>query len=254
MDFTDEIIFFAKEKGADIVGVADADLFNENIFPFGKTPDDRGPRAYVSDARSVIVMGIKMVDSMLDHLTGNTDVHSQTLRSYLHFYNYDLLDYIAIQTARYLEDRDFEAYPIQARVIEFDKIKTLSAIANGTYATFPFKVAAVAAGLGVIGKCSLLITPKYGSRVRLVSVITDASLRFGKPLDIGIENICGDCRECIEACPIGALTYDEINRSFSIDAPSCHGLMVKNGCGVCMAACSLGVRPRKRLIELFKKQ
>jgi epoxyqueuosine reductase QueG len=253
LDLTEGVINFAKEKGADLVGVADAELFKVNIWPFGRTPIDRGPNAFLPDAKSVIVVAIKMVDSLLNRLTGKTDVHSQTLRSYLHFYNYDLLDYIAVQTARYLEEKNFEAYPIQARVFEFDKIRTLSAIANGSYATFPFKVAAIAAGLGVAGKCSLLITPQYGPRVRLVSVITDANLRHGKPLNASIEKICGDCRDCIKACPIGALVYDENIKKFSIDMPSCHGLMIENGCGLCMAACPLGKKPRNRLKEIFRE-
>jgi epoxyqueuosine reductase QueG len=70
------------------------------------------------------------------------------------------------------------------------------------------KHAAQAAGLGTIGRHSLLITPEYGSMVWLGAVITEAELE-PDPLK---ENICNNCNLCVEACPINALETIEIKQ------------------------------------------
>ncbi|MBE6698634.1 MAG: epoxyqueuosine reductase [Ruminococcaceae bacterium] len=57
--------------------------------------------------------------------------------------------------------------------------------------------AAVHAGLGVIGKNGLLLTPKYGSYVFLGEVITD----FEIPCRAHEVNFCEDCGACKNACP-----------------------------------------------------
>ena len=62
----------------------------------------------------------------------------------------------------------------------------------------PHKTVATRAGLGWIGRCALLVTPEYGSAVRISSLITDAPLAPDAPMD---ESRCGDCTACVAACP-----------------------------------------------------
>lgn len=66
----------------------------------------------------------------------------------------------------------------------------------------PHKTVATRAGIGWIGKSCLLVTPQYGSAVRLSSIVTDAPLPFDKPIDA---SRCGDCTVCVDSCPAGAL-------------------------------------------------
>lgn len=63
----------------------------------------------------------------------------------------------------------------------------------------PHKTVATRAGLGWIGKCALLVTKKYGSAVRITSVLTDAPLPAATPVN---QSKCGDeCFLCKLFCP-----------------------------------------------------
>ena len=66
------------------------------------------------------------------------------------------------------------------------------------------KQLAVEAGLGWIGRQSLLVTPQYGSYVLLGELIlTEEADRYDTPFE---ESRCGTCRSCIDNCPTGAVT------------------------------------------------
>ena len=73
------------------------------------------------------------------------------------------------------------------------------------------------AGLGFIGRNTLLIAPPYGSRLVLGEVIWDVEIGFeDAPVCAG----CRDCRACRQACPTGALTDD-----FVLDAARCRAYL-----------------------------
>lgn len=73
------------------------------------------------------------------------------------------------------------------------------------------KDAAVLAGLGTIGRNNLLITPRYGPRVRLRGLRVEGSLRATGPKRF---NPCRDCvAPCLTACPVGAFRQGRYERS-----------------------------------------
>lgn len=75
------------------------------------------------------------------------------------------------------------------------------------------KQLAVDAGLGWIGRHSLLITPQFGSFVLLGElVLTKETDLYDSPIDGG----CGECRKCIDSCPAKALLPDRM-----VDASRC---------------------------------
>ncbi len=60
---------------------------------------------------------------------------------------------------------------------------------------------AIDAGLGEIGRNGLLITPKYGPRVRLAKVLTDMPLEPDRPIAFGVTEFCESCMLCADECP-----------------------------------------------------
>ncbi len=68
------------------------------------------------------------------------------------------------------------------------------------------------AGLGWIGKNTMLITRQYGSWVFLGEIFISVELPPDEPFR---ENYCGTCNRCIEACPTGAL------KPYFLDARLC---------------------------------
>jgi len=69
------------------------------------------------------------------------------------------------------------------------------------------KVEAIRAGLGKRGKSTVVLHPKYGSRLRFMAVKTDALMQpTGDLAQAEEENpLCSGCSICIDACPVKVL-------------------------------------------------
>jgi epoxyqueuosine reductase QueG len=151
------------------------------------------------------------------------------------------LNALATVAAESLRGRGYAAWPFAAAHGVIDRV-TLSA-------RFPHKTAATRAGLGWIGKCALLVTPEFGSAVRLTTVLTDAPLSLGTPVT---ESRCGACSLCVDACPGKAPKGPNwkvgLHRDEFFDAKACLAAMRETSartlgspqtvCGICVAACT----------------
>lgn len=86
------------------------------------------------------------------------------------------------------------------KVAEFIRALGYNALpaGNGVGLSIPM---AIDAGLGELGRNGLLITPKYGPRVRLAKVITDMPLIPDPPISFGVKEFCEGCMLCAIDCP-----------------------------------------------------
>jgi epoxyqueuosine reductase len=150
-----------------------------------------------------------------------------------------LLDGLAADVAVLLRELGFQAVAGRTTVDKLDP-QTLAT-------PLPHKTVATRAGLGWIGKSALLITRRYGSAVRYNTVLTDAPLPVGTPVET---SRCGKCTACVEACPVAAPSGRDWRvgqgREVFFDAFACcrnaRETAAKIGirhtiCGICIAVC-----------------
>ncbi len=233
--FTHQIKSTVLDWGADLVGVADV----EPLKALDVNPPD-----LLSGFTRVISIAIQLPLSAFETITDKpTPIYGTVYQTANR-----ILDELAFKTAVALQDDGFRSLPIPASQV-LDRNAWQGAISH--------KAVARMAGLGWQGKNLLLITPGYGPRVRLVSILTEAPLEIDGP----IENRCGNCTLCRDACPAKAIKGVKTdshykNRHEALFFTRCVELLTENFawlpgvdapiCGICIKACPFGSNPKKR--------
>lgn len=153
-------------------------------------------------------------------------------RHYLHHYKMlnQLLDQAALRISIAVSEEGYNAMPIPASQIVDWQAQT---------AHLSHKMIALRAGTGWIGRNNLLVHPKFGSRIRITSVLTDMPLETDKPLESG----CGECRRCISACPVSAIreSSKDWDRAACLEKLKFFAKEYNIGqyiCGLCVKACA----------------
>ena len=77
----------------------------------------------------------------------------------------------------------------------------LAGLRGDPSAFFSHRHAAYLAGMGTFGYNNMLLTERYGPRIRLASIVTSAELPSGSPMD---RQLCTGCRRCVRECPANA--------------------------------------------------
>lgn len=178
------------------------------------------------------------------------DIQEAPTESYVQLYNSvnAQLNELAAAAVEFLVAKGFRAVaqPATRPITESDTLTT----------PLPHKTVATRAGLGWIGKNALLVTERFGTAVRLVSVLTDAPLAVGAPVDV---SRCGDCTACVRICPGKAPTGVNweagMERARLFDAHACqqasrtlpsNAHLTRRICGRCIPACPHTRRYLKR--------
>jgi epoxyqueuosine reductase QueG len=161
-----------------------------------------------------------------------------------------LLNHLAEFGAEILRYRGFNAIPLLVN-------DSMSVDMQTQCSTFPHKTVATMAGLGWIGKSALLVTEEFGPALRINTILTEAVLDCSSPIEV---SRCGECVECMNACPGQAVSGNlwDISKSredivkgrdYIYNIRKCMGYMMKINeelgiddleavvCGVCIAAC-----------------
>jgi epoxyqueuosine reductase QueG len=179
--------------GADVCGIANIDRFSE--APAGFNPRDIFPYC-----KSVIVFGIALPK-------GLTMVESKLIYGYFNYGTCPEVDWVAFRAAKEIE-RLYNGYAVPLPSdgpYEYwyaEKLEGRGLIS--------MKHAAVLAGLGTLGKSTLLLNEKYGNLLTLGVVLTELDLA-SDPL---ADSICiEDCNLCIKTCPSQALDGQHANQT-----------------------------------------
>ncbi len=149
-----------------------------------------------------------------------------------------LLQRLADEGAAFLESRGHHAVALRATLARLDPANLATPL--------PHKTVATRAGMGWIGKCELLVNATYGTAIRYITVLTDAPLPLGTPVE---SCHCGPCTACVDVCPAEAASgrawEPGLKREDFFDAVACYEEAVRQGakaggriiCGICIAAC-----------------
>lgn len=150
------------------------------------------------------------------------------------------LNGIVMLGEQFLKDAGYDAYAQTTDRVVVNK-QNISKL--------PHKTVATCAGLGWIGKNNLLVTRKFGSAVRLSSLLTNAPLRCAEPVR---KSYCGECTLCVRQCPAqalhGTLWEPGMLREKIVDVEACYKkqreiMYASTGidtdlCGKCFAVCA----------------
>lgn len=207
----------ARREGATLFGVADLEPLKESF-------NDLDPGA-VDGLNRAVCVAYHLSDPVLEDIE-NRPTHLY----YFHYRRVNLLlDDLTLKLNARIQDEGYDALPIPAsQVIDWDN----------QLAHVSHKHVAVEAGMGWIGRNNLLVTPEYGSRVRLGTVLTDMPL----PVDEPLQEDCGECRACVNVCPAGAIAsapedFDHVGCYEKIREMIKEVNIGQNVCGVCVKAC-----------------
>jgi NAD-dependent dihydropyrimidine dehydrogenase PreA subunit len=181
----------AIDEGAVKVGIASP----ENLAG----PPEADTEYVLPDARTVVsFLVVEPEDAVLKYLSKEDP---QPYRK--HFYdNLQTLGRVGLAVAERLKQEGHRAVALSPNGV----YRPGSNAVDKLIPPFSHRYAAVAAGLGCIGWGGNVMTPEYGARILLSSVVTDAPLEPDSPLD---ENPCDRCKICINACPGGFMSKTE---------------------------------------------
>ncbi len=100
---------------------------------------------------------------------------------------------------------------------------------------FSYKHAAELAGVGTIGRSSLLITKEFGPRVRLACLLTDAPVDETPRVT---DDFCTQCNACIRVCPAQAIQEPRSGQPYAINRFACRAYRQAGMvCSVCLKVC-----------------
>jgi epoxyqueuosine reductase len=191
MDIKKMIREAALARGMDMCGVAGIDRFDE-------APPGRHPTDILPGCRSVVVVGVRLLDGVVQANFRTYENGRQDLKGLYGTYGYAMLPNFELTYACYAV----------AQFIERELGETATPLSTGPMTNgvqLSIRHAAVAAGLGEFGWISIVLTPEFGPRNRFGVILTTAQIE-PDPLYSG-PRLCDPqkCRICSDVCPTGAI-------------------------------------------------
>jgi epoxyqueuosine reductase len=207
---TAEIKAFALDHEADLVGIADM----SPMFVFD---------GYEIEHPTVIMIGVAHDYSELSQAPGsfaNPTLGKEVAKQY------NRAARVSRAIANYIRAAGYNAEPYP-----------------GPFASALLMIpAAIAAGLGELGKHGSMINEKYGSGFRLAGITTNMPLLADEPVSKGVDDFCTNCQVCTNACPPGAIsdTKQWVSgvEKYYVNFDKCIPYFGEAlSCGLCIAVC-----------------
>jgi epoxyqueuosine reductase QueG len=205
------------DLGASLFGVARVESLEDKLFSLS-------PQG-VANLPYAISLGFHLSDRIIEDIEdGPTPLY------FFHYQRVNIcLDEMALRMTSHIQNQGFDALPIPAsQVIDWKRqVGHLS-----------HRHVAKEAGLGWIGRHNLLVNPRFGARIRLVSVLTEFPLKVDRPM----HGDCGTCKVCIPVCPASAIGEDPLDFNhigcYEWIKSCCKERNIRHHiCGICIKAC-----------------
>lgn len=193
-DIREKVKNFLAEKEIPVFGVASAESLNM------KAPEGFRPMDMLKNAKSVLVLG-KPLPLGVFHTPNamKNKFYTQAFSTY-----YKMMDNATVSLALMIEENGVLSIPVPA----YSPITFHQGEPRGLLS---LKHAAVEAGIGVMGKNSLLIHPRYGNILRLGALVTE--MEWEEETPVFDRDLCpSDCHMCERVCPVSAIDNGKIDK------------------------------------------
>lgn len=192
---------FAREAGADIVGIGSMDRFEGAPLQFD-------PRYIFPEAGTIIGLGFRVHRGLYRGIEEGTWFAGLPSMGYANI-NDVFAPMVMREISSFLEDHGAEAIPYQNTSVRLGS-GAGKAVAEGLPRPdvfIHFRIAAYICGMGEIGWSKVFLTPQFGPRQRFAFILTDAELEPDPLVKPG--TLCDRCKLCVNDCPGGAISRDE---------------------------------------------
>lgn len=194
---------WAKSFGADLVGIASPEYFEE-------IPAENNPRSIYPEYKSVIVIARRILRGSLRGVEEGTNFGS-TYGSFGFIWLEDnFLSKTTYDLTCRLEENNVEAVPLfgyqdldmSYGIPVADGKPAPNVIVDSNYA-------AHAAGLAEYGLGDIMLTDEFGPRQRFAVILTDAELEPDTPKK---RSLCIECTACLNGCPLAAINPEKLTK------------------------------------------
>ena len=247
MDVAGSILELADSLLIPVIGFADTSSWDSDPIICASVPEECRPLSIMPEARSAIVIGIPVQYGAV--ITAPSLLYHELYKT-----SNTLLDSFALRFVLLLDRMGYKAIAIPR-----DGYQGIKSLIRDPSSFFSHKHAAYLAGLGTFGVNNTILTERYGPRIRFTTVLTDAVLPYGSPMD---RQLCIECMRCTRECPKGAIG-DRIYPDSKIDKVACTANseeLLRKGispCGRCIAVCPVGmdimIPPTDKALNNIKK-
>ncbi len=204
-----QVIHFAKELGFNLIGFSSAHKLEKETLQLNnwlnlgyqasmnymeRNIDKRMDVTNIlPEAKSVITLALNYYyPDEHSNLAGNGKVSRYAWGKDYHLVIWDKLELLEEELKKLYPDFKCKSYVDTGPVMD--------------------KVWAANSGIGWMGKHSNIINREFGSWFFIANLITNCQFEYGKP----IEDYCGSCTACLDACPTNAIV-----QPYLVDANKC---------------------------------